>query len=396
MIQINNQNMNSSLSVNFNKILSQFNIYNDALINDFVNKLNLNIEFSDEIIEKEMGYLSCKDVIRNIKELWKSNDKIKSIIKNIDSVEELIEVIEMLAGEISLVNEVDFPEVYDSLVDLISLSKYRYYVISSHNDIFNTITFYPRAIALVASQGSLTEQEVYEAAFIKELYYLYYRYVGRLQSNMKFADSFQRRDYIRDVVVDSLASYYTFDYCNKFNISKMMYKHLFRVHPIIYPSAAYKWIVDTKHFEAIFKESLYSSDVAIKTLFKNDEEFGYMLINRDFHLSLIKNLYLKDKVCTLEPYDFIIEFEKYLNNFLTFVTSESYISWVKAAFEQYLNISLNILSVIDYDSRIYLVDLLLSKMTDKNKTTSNQKSAVNALKKFLETYTINWNGICIK
>ncbi len=283
MINTNEKNM-PNISLDFDLWLSQFNIRNEKSIQDFVDRFknirNLNIEFSDKVIIKEIGHLADKNIQKKLKGIWKLNQNAKDLIKQINSIEDLIDISDTLSIEISNYNEIDYADVYDYIMYLVSISKNHYYVLATH-DIFDNIVFYPNAISIVAD-SFISEEQVYELAFIEQLYYLYYDYISKMNKNNKFCDSFKRCDYISDVVKDSLACYNTLNYCNKFEINKKLFSHIFRANVIIHPAAGVKSILNLNHYTKVFNKSIYSADEAIKELFKNNEDIAYSVINREY------------------------------------------------------------------------------------------------------------------
>ena len=91
----------------------------------------------------------------------------------------------------------------------------------------------------------------------------------------------------------------------------------------------------------------------------------------------------------------MIDFNDYLLESKSEGTVKSYISWVSSAFETYLGMNIRILSVLNHESRIQVVDKVLSLITGKDDLSNNMRSALHALKTFITIKNAGWEGIDI-
>lgn len=291
MITIDFLNKPENVKFDFNTWLLKFNLDNDPLINEFIdyilNKNILEIKFSNDLTNQEIGYINIQNIKEKLFEYYDINNEMKQLIENLNSVTDLINNIDLISSKLSFDNDLDYDEVYGYISYLISITKTDIDLTSSHENIFNKITFYPKAIEKQVNK-SITIEQIYEITFVKEIHQLYYKYIVLKNTSLPFCDGFKRSDYISSLIKDSLATYYTYKYCFKYNLSKILFIPAIRLHQLIYPAAGFSYILDSNHYQKIFNESIKSMDKALKILFKNNEEQCYEIINRDIYIKYIE------------------------------------------------------------------------------------------------------------
>ncbi len=393
MIKIDKTNMPVSLKLNFNEWITKFDIYNSPLVQEFINKINTNkdikITFSEESAYKEFGVINLEELKNKVLNSYDFNDETRLLINNIYTLRELRSKIKLIIARKIKERNLAYYELIAKVENLLELSKYNVYLTSTYDNNSSTIIFYTKNISSIISDHTTTEQ-LYELAFIKELHRLFYDYISHENSSSNFVDAYNRKDHNSNLIKESLTAFYLKQYCTKNNLSASDLLSAARtLNPIIYPGAGYLSIKDKKHYDEIFNKSIYSTDEALKIMFTNDEKLYYQIVNRESTIqSLKKDLYII-------PFDFMYAFEEYLvKKQRSFYIITHYKRTIKALFKQHLNIDVNILSVVDYNSRLYLVNLLLSKV-EQGKIQFKHVAATKAFKKFLLSTKEHSQGINI-
>ena len=393
MLNIKTTNMPTHLNLNFEKWLNNFNYANDSKITKFINTIKdqtIEIKFSDSFKRKEVGYLSIGEIKEIIKNNLIPSNSTKNILDGIYARVELIMYAKEIATEISNLTNDDYEKIFEYITFLISVSKWDTYILVEHSNFSNEITFYPNSIHRVKGLYP-NEEDIYEMAFIQQLFLLYYRSVCQQYSNIKFADSCKRHDYLSEVIKDSLSIYYTSNYCKLHNNANYFLKSISDTEPDYFSFAGAKYIKDETHFNKIFNEALLSTNEAIKVLFNYDENLYYNLINRNLYIAVLKEEYKDSNNLDITPYDYMNYFEYYLYIRIHDTNISNYILSIMDSFQKHLNMNYRILSVLDYESRLHLIDIMLSKVTSDGL----EKDSLLHLKKFIKHNHYQWQGINI-
>lgn len=361
-------------------------------IEEYFSEKDLNVFFSDEVIREDRGYLSYVEARKYIRDCYKTNGIIKKILNNIYNDSDFEAYIDNLYDELVLVNEdIDDPStIYDTLQFVKGIMKKESYVYSQ-KDLFDKIIIYPTKYYTYTGD-IITFCEI---GFVKELFNLAYRNMAKENNDLINNDGFERNDYISKVVKESLSTYFIKCYFNTYGLGCHFLKDLHYRVPYLEPASAYVYINGHNHFIDIFEKSLLSMDVALRMLLGFSNELLYSVINHDFYRNFVLKHDKRTDFSTITPYDFMIDFNDYLLESKSEGTVKSYISWVSSAFETYLGMNIRILSVLNYESRIQVVDKVLSLITGKDDLSNNMRSALHALKTFITIKNASWEGIDI-
>ncbi len=123
--------------------------------------------------------------------------------------------------------------------------------------------------------------KVFEKTFAHELFHFWHYYL--LYLNSKDGDILNRTDATAKVIIESLASYFEYSYCQCHEIPFDSYAMWFRYEASFFPYAGAKCIGNKEQFYNIFKLSS-DFDAALRKLFsKNNEdcEQFYKIKNKD-------------------------------------------------------------------------------------------------------------------
>lgn len=392
MIKIDKINVPDFVKLTFTKWISKFNINNSPNVKEFINRINSNkdihITFSDDFVCKEYGFLNLDDIKNKVLSLYNFNEESKLLIKQISSLHEFRSKIKYILAKNIPSKNTEYYDLEEKIDDLLVMSKRSIHLTSSFDFDSSTITFYTKNIFTNTGTFATTD-EIFELAFIKELHRLYYDYIGAINATSSFVDAHNRKDYYKDLVKESLTAFFVKQYCTTYNIPEALLTAAKNLNPIIYPGSGYLSIVDQNHYNDIFDKSINSTEEALKLMFKNNEELYYKIMNKEKAIqNFTKDLYIK-------PFDVMHAFEEYFVlkqiplNIISF-----YKRTIKTLFKEHFNITVNVLSTLDYNSRLYLVNLLLSKIEQSN-IKFKYISATKAFRNFLLTTKNNSKGINI-
>lgn len=247
----------------FNKWLDKFNAAIKAMFDFGPFNEDIYVIFSDKHKTKTAGSYSIDEIKKLIQSLWKANKEVEDILSGVNEYVDYLEIAEKLAGRIAELNDVSYDDVRDTIDGWFDQISYTYNVLGQY--LFKgEIVLYVKNIE--ASLESNTLEQAFEEVFIHELFHAYHY-------RNDDTELLCRNDYTKEVVLESLASFFEVEYCKKYNIYNYysIQKSWF-MHPLFsYPYSGAKDVHDYSRFVNIFNESLVDADIALRNLVSLDE-----------------------------------------------------------------------------------------------------------------------------
>ncbi len=235
----------------------------------------LTVRFSTEEKRETYGVYSLEEAKEEIRSLFPRKREIQAWLKeclpSIETKEDLWESAETLAYQPKKLfdAEYDGEAVYALIREIASAMKFSALRLGEYRHTQREIVLYTNSI--LQTRKNKTAEQAFEEVFAHELFHAYHSfYLHDLQNDIKDEDILSRRDQTREVVLESLASYYENLYCMRHNIPNDLRDVWVRNMPAIYPYAGAYYIQDDREFEGILQCSSDLDAALRKLLFRSD------------------------------------------------------------------------------------------------------------------------------
>ena len=236
---------------------------------DFSN-FDIGVEFSCEEKTVSYGIISLEDAKDIIRKKWKIDEKVEETLLQINKVDDYYnhQMCSPLAEDIYNKNKNDsYEKVRKSLDELFGKIHFNEYILGEYCHSKKTIVLYIKNIERVEMLGRTIAQN-FELTFIHEMFHAYhYRNDDR---EIRLRD-----DYTSEVVKESFASAFEWNYCVGYKIpgDRDLYWKWKKYSVIAYPYSGAQYLIDcdayellTKDFCVIFKMSLTDMDRSLRIL----------------------------------------------------------------------------------------------------------------------------------
>ena len=230
----------------------------------------IHIKFSNKEETKNYGNMSLDEAKDIIRKKWKLDERAEELLSQIHDIgtlnseqwsSHLAEVIHVSNREYS------YDEIRKILDELFGRVYFAKRILGEYRHSERTILLYAKNIDLTCVAGRTLEQS-FELTFIHELFHAYH--YRRNDRELR-----RRRDYTSDVVKESLAATFEWAYCVEYKIAgDSDLRRDWETHSVLaYPYSGAQHLIDWNvytlqdtSFCAIFRESLYDMDGALRTL----------------------------------------------------------------------------------------------------------------------------------
>lgn len=234
----------------------------------------IHIKFSNKEETKSYGTMSLDEAKDIIRKKWKINERAEEILSQIQDNDAFSsnQWSSCLAEIIHINNNEDSYEKIRKILDeLLGKVYFTKRILGEYIHSERTILLYTKNIELASAPDRTLEQS-FELTFIHELFHAYHYRKNDRELRL-------RRDYTSDVVKESFAAAFEWDYCVEYKIAgDCDLRRDWEMHSVVaYPYSGAKHLIDwdlyklqDTHFCAIFKESFYDMDEALRTLLTLD------------------------------------------------------------------------------------------------------------------------------
>ena len=249
----------------FNRLLSKIGL-NEW---DF-SESTIHVKFSNKEETKNYGTISLDEAIDIVRKKWKldeTSEKILSQIRDIDTYHQEQQS-SLLAEVIHASNrEQSYDEIRQILDNLFGKVYFTGRILGEYRNSERTILLYTKNIELASAPDRTLEQS-FELTFIHELFHAYHYRKNDRELRL-------RRDYTSDVIKESFAAAFEWDYCVEYKIAgDCDLRRDWEIHSVVaYPYSGAQHLIDwtdhklqDTHFCTIFKESSYDMDGALRNL----------------------------------------------------------------------------------------------------------------------------------
>ena len=397
----------------------------------------LTVEFSDRIELRTYDPPTLPEIKTLIKTFWPINDMAKKwvgeILDAVKSKRDLKKAADDLApiiAECADRKQTDFGDSsYDERIDKIrkkisdwaSAGPLTLPVLGRYIHEPRRIVLFSNNIETCSKKGKELQQ--YEETFCHEFFHAFHYFItiNHIESPYSgisdynyISDIVDRRDLTRSVVVESLASYYQNKYCAKYGFSTKISDSWKKYMPAVYPYSGARYISGADHFMLVFTESI-DMDIALRVLLMGTKVDRFKQCEGTAQFVCIKNKVRVEKtsaqsattttVSDAAPKHYVDYgplFKQYLIDEAqppkTKNTADKYKSYVSLAFKNCLGLNDDILSCVNYFSRIHLANLVIEKLQnavyleEEIKKVSDWLSALGALIEFFEAHIHGFTG----
>ncbi len=278
----NIDNTNSNIQDNYDGWISKTNL----CLQDFdtswnIDRTNINIIESNEIIYKEYGSYSYVDVKNIILEKYNIDERL--VDETINEIKESkFNIINDLTGSLARkiiehnnLNDDQLYSIHEDLKKLFENVGPKVVILGTFYNPTKTITLYVKAIEQHASNLGISYYQALEVTFIHELFHAFHY----KNNNVELVE---RTDYTSEVIKESLASFFEYAYCSKYgysisanNLAKSWAQYSVYCYPY---SGAINFKNSWCNFVDIFDLSLKDMDNALRQLL--DVEMFYKIKNK--------------------------------------------------------------------------------------------------------------------
>jgi predicted Zn-dependent protease with MMP-like domain len=234
--------------------LEDFDI-NKMSLDNRIDIENLSIEFSNDIIYKQYGLYDYIDIKNIIKDIYHLDDLLidelinkikengyKSLEKN--EYQSIYNILIDFSNKIAIFNNCNENIIFDQLVNLFHCVGPRGSILGDFNKTNNTITVYINSIENFRKVNSISLKEAIEITVIHELFKLSYFKNNKLN----------KYGYTSEVIVESLASFFTKYYCQCNNINNNIFE-LWNIYPTFnYPQSGARYLLSSTDFSGEFNK----------------------------------------------------------------------------------------------------------------------------------------------
>ena len=251
-------------------------------MSEFVNFIKnsherLNVIFSTARPKKDYASLSVGEVKTKILKNWEldgeSKRKVEIILKRIDCKDLFFEYLNPISEIIAEANNNDFKTGCDcgriKAIIRAWITNIDGLILGTYSNRERKITLFVKAIEQKAKDNMFLTQ-LYKSVFSHELFHAFHYYFAKTQNSAMNFDSYDilmRFDYTGTVMKESLASFFEYQFCDKFKIDSDVANGWF-YGPEVYPYAGAGYIAyeedDFEEFIEILKLSAFDFDAALR------------------------------------------------------------------------------------------------------------------------------------
>ena len=264
--------------------------YLQLTVSDF--SWNLVLVFSDDV--KRLPY-NLKTIDEAKEEFKKKYNIDKNDLKKVSSLKELNGLADKIFSDNARIQgEEWYSEIKNDIEDILNStidikSKYGSYIAGEyyHSELYGSkVILYNKVIAKEAS-ASKTLEKAYREVFIHEFFHAFHYYYS---NNKRKEEIIYRNDYTSNVIKESLASYFEFNYCSAQHIYTDIQYDWKHNEPAVYPYSGAKYIIDWNNFLQLLNSSIIDMDATLRLLLPVDKFYD------------VKNLLIyRIKKCQIPP-----------------------------------------------------------------------------------------------